>query len=240
MLQEENPQPSIDLIEGWEKVPIKECGEGLVRLNGLVDSAKIIFDVDFFNQFRKPEDQKPQPRVFLRKGASERLLRSAEILQEKYGREYKFLIYSGFRNIKDQQEEYEKIYQKKTQEFPGLTTDELEKIVGEFVIKPAGAQNPPPHTTGGALDLTIIIGKERLTMRPQQTSPHEDVSKTDYYNNATFEPELSFKRNREILLQVMKEAGFTNYPKEYWHFDYGNQFWGKIKGVAAIYGIAQP
>ncbi len=34
----------------------------------------------------------------------------------------------------------------------------------------------------------------------------------------------------------MIEKGFTNYPMEWWHYDYGNQFWAKIKGVNAIYG----
>lgn len=35
-------------------------------------------------------------------------------------------------------------------------------------------------------------------------------------------------------------AGFINYPEEWWHFDYGNQFWAKLAGKKAIYGAAKP
>jgi len=41
---------------------------------------------------------------------------------------------------------------------------------------------------------------------------------------------------KRLLFNIMIEEGFTNYPVEWWHYDYGNQFWAKIKGVNAIYG----
>ncbi len=47
-------------------------------------------------------------------------------------------------------------------------------------------------------------------------------------------------KNRRILYNAMIKAGFTNYPDEWWHFDYGNQFWGKITGCNAIYGPTEP
>ena len=34
----------------------------------------------------------------------------------------------------------------------------------------------------------------------------------------------------------MIEQGFTSYAEEWWHFDYGDQFWGSITGQDAIYG----
>jgi hypothetical protein len=36
----------------------------------------------------------------------------------------------------------------------------------------------------------------------------------------------------------MNAAGFACYEEEAWHFDYGNQFWGKKKGQPAIYSTA--
>lgn len=36
----------------------------------------------------------------------------------------------------------------------------------------------------------------------------------------------------------MTQAGFTNYPEVWWHYDFGNQFWGKITGEKAKYGLA--
>lgn len=31
--------------------------------------------------------------------------------------------------------------------------------------------------------------------------------------------------NRRLLYWVMRHVGFTNYPSEYWHFDFGNQMY---------------
>ena len=33
----------------------------------------------------------------------------------------------------------------------------------------------------------------------------------------------------------MLQAGFTNLPTEWWHFDYGNKFWAFYTGNDAIY-----
>jgi D-alanyl-D-alanine dipeptidase len=52
--------------------------------------------------------------------------------------------------------------------------------------------------------------------------------------------EYSCLQNRRLLFHVLAEVGFTNYHEEWWHFDYGNQFWGKITGKQAIYGPVYP
>ena len=38
----------------------------------------------------------------------------------------------------------------------------------------------------------------------------------------------------------MSDQGFTAYHEEWWHFDYGDQFWGLATGRPAIYGAAEP
>jgi D-alanyl-D-alanine dipeptidase len=50
--------------------------------------------------------------------------------------------------------------------------------------------------------------------------------------------EEDIRRNRRLLYHVMNEAGFSCYEEEAWHFDYGNQFWGKKTGQPAIYSTA--
>jgi len=42
--------------------------------------------------------------------------------------------------------------------------------------------------------------------------------------------------NRRLLVNAMHTAGFNNYPEEWWHFDFGNQFAAKRTGKPAIYG----
>jgi D-alanyl-D-alanine dipeptidase len=33
----------------------------------------------------------------------------------------------------------------------------------------------------------------------------------------------------------MIQAGFTNLPSEWWHYDYGTKFWGYFTGNDALY-----
>ena len=36
-------------------------------------------------------------------------------------------------------------------------------------------------------------------------------------------------------MEMIAEAGFTNLPSEWWHFDYGDKFWAYFTGNTAIY-----
>ena len=46
------------------------------------------------------------------------------------------------------------------------------------------------------------------------------------------------RRHRDLLRGAMRAEGFTNYSEEWWHFDFGDQFWGLVTGHPAIYGPA--
>ena len=43
------------------------------------------------------------------------------------------------------------------------------------------------------------------------------------------------RENRRILYYAMIEAGFTNLPSEWWHYEYGTKFWSYFKGRPALY-----
>ena len=40
-----------------------------------------------------------------------------------------------------------------------------------------------------------------------------------------YEKDIVVRDNRRLLYNVMTEAGFTNLPSEWWHYDYGDKFW---------------
>ncbi|MDD3287939.1 MAG: M15 family metallopeptidase [Alphaproteobacteria bacterium] len=47
-------------------------------------------------------------------------------------------------------------------------------------------------------------------------------------------------KNRRLLYNVMNSVGFTFFPEEPWHADYGNKFWAKQSGAkTALYGYAE-
>lgn len=61
----------------------------------------------------------------------------------------------------------------------------------------------------------------------------EDLNKERSLNDR----EKEILRNRRLLYHVMKEAGFANYPEEWWHFSYGDNMWAAINHkLYTIYG----
>ena len=90
------------------------------------------------------------------------------------------------------------------------------------------------HTTGGAVDVTLwYCGKEIDC----GSSYLEFTEKTP-----TWSRELSYsqRRNRFILYNAMTQAGFVNYPLEWWHFCYGDKMYAAYKfEKKAFYGKAE-
>jgi D-alanyl-D-alanine dipeptidase len=88
---------------------------------------------------------------------------------------------------------------------------------------------PPPHSTGAAIDLTIVDA--RGVPLPMGT-PIDHVgpqSAPNHYEQATRPEERLFHKNRERLHDVMARAGFRRLPFEWWHFSYGDQWWALLE-----------
>ena len=100
------------------------------------------------------------------------------------------------------------------------------------------ALSPPPHSTGGALDLTIVN---------EQGLELDMGTKIDEFVEATLSDfdalSSTCRDNRALLLEVMNYAGFSRLPTEWWHFSYGDQIWALDKSdnnalhVEAKYGL---
>ena len=50
--------------------------------------------------------------------------------------------------------------------------------------------------------------------------------------------EMLALKNRRLLFHALRSVGLTNYHREWWHFDFGNQLWAVQENTAAIYGKA--
>jgi D-alanyl-D-alanine dipeptidase len=134
-------------------------------------------------------------------------------------------------------------------------TNAVGSDAGKYCSDPTGfdprnSKTWPTHATGGAIDLTLrsIATHELLYMG----TVFDDASEASYTN--AFEPAngesnsasiVEAQRNRRLLYWAMHSQGFTNYPYEWWHFDYGTQMWVKnssqlkTKPTRAIYGLPQ-
>ena len=115
-----------------------------------------------------------------------------------------------------------------------LTEEEVNELTKLFVSPPLWDKTAGPvHTTGGAIDLTIVDKNGNELDMGTGFDCFKDTANTNYFELNNINEEV--KNNRRLLYTVMTEAGFTNLPTEWWHFDYGNKFWAFYTKNDAIY-----
>lgn len=155
-------------------------------------------------------------RAFLRKTVVRMLCRAKNYLPEGMT----FIIESAWRSQSSQ----EKIFQNFVKR-AGIK--EAKKYVAPFKGKYLSG-----HMAGGAVDLRLWKNGRRVPMKS---------SKLSYSENAqSIQPKLPkyIQKNRQIMFRALKKVGLSNFPKEFWHWSYGDIWWAKRnKKKIAIYGV---
>lgn len=221
-------------VKGWESIEICECGERLVLLSK-VDQKYITIVPQYYIQHLGGALKE----CYARSTVAQMLIETASFLPPGY----KLVVWDAWRPLEVQQSLLD-IYKKRLKhQNPELSEEMLLKYVQTYVSLPSMNKNKPsPHLTGGAIDLSIVDASGHYL---GMGTIHDDFTKkshTRHYEQREergeilTQEEISYRNNRRLLYFILSKAGFTNYPEEWWHYDYGNQFWGIIKGKKAIYG----
>ena len=102
------------------------------------------------------------------------------------------------------------------------------------MVAPPDDPSPPPHTTGGALDVGVHgPNGEGLDF----TSPIEGWDSAPTYYHKLSE---QARANRLMLIGLMEGVGLTNYVGEWWHWSYGDQGWAlRVGSLVAYYGAVE-
>ena len=95
--------------------------------------------------------------------------------------------------------------------------DEVEKY---WAAPTAGASSPSPHSTGAALDLTLMFSDTRQPLF--MGGIFDDLTEEAWTDGFERKQAVSMsdeeaRANRRLLYWVMTEAGFANNPTEWWH-----------------------
>jgi D-alanyl-D-alanine dipeptidase len=129
---------------------------------------------------------------------------------------------------------------------PAMDEDAIRAEAGRYWAAPTvDASSPAPHSTGGAVDLSIAWEDgEPLYMGGLFDDPtaisHTDRLERAYDDTGSYSAEEA-RANRRLLYWLMTEAGFASHPDEWWHYSWGDQMWAKMTGApAAHYGPAEP
>jgi D-alanyl-D-alanine dipeptidase len=202
-------------------VRIVECGEALVDFLELCP--ELVFDRDRFLYRRE---------TLLRTSVAERLCRAARCLPEGY----RLAVIEGWRAPHIQRRMYRALWNRFQHEHPDWSETRLKRVVNRFSA-PMDRRVPPPHTTGGAVDVMLADASGAVL---DHSSPYDPF---DMHQCSLDAPGLSetARKTRTILAKALLRGGLTNYPSEYWHWSYGDQGWAYRGGHPnAIYGAIEP
>ena len=136
----------------------------------------------------------------------------------------RLLIIEGHRPLTLQKEYFEEYSNELKGLHPEWNSDKVYQEASKYVAPP---ETVPPHSTGGAIDVTLAssTGAEFDLGTRVNADPGES-------NNACFTDASNIsaeaKSNREVLMHTMLSAGFVNYPCEWWHWSYGDRYWAYV------------
>ena len=202
-------------------IPIVESGEDLVDFLRLCPA--LTLDQPRFKYTRA---------TLLRASVAERLCRAAAALPEGY----RLAVIEGWRPRHIQRRMYQRIWEQFRRERPDWSDLRLKRLVNRYTA-PLDNRVPPPHTTGGAVDL-LLAGPDGRAL--DHCSPYDRYDPAGFAFQAEGLTDEA-RRIRAILAAAMLSAGLTNYPSEYWHWSYGDQGWAYRGGHgAAIFGPIEP
>ena len=226
------PIPLNRTVDGWQNVPIIEKNEKMVLLNTFAPEYISVSPVYYIKKIPYS-----RPEQYVRETVANKLFDAAKRLPVGY----KFFVWDAWRPIDVQRELFNNFYGKIKNKYNYSDNKTILETL-KYVSSPSiDNERPSPHFTGGAIDLTIIDENSELLNMGTTFDFFNIEAHTDYYertDNLTFRKNTRVKQicsNRRLLYNVMIDNDFTNYPNEWWHFDYGNQFWAVQKKCFAIF-----
>ncbi|WP_374421545.1 M15 family metallopeptidase [Chromobacterium sp.] len=100
-----------------------------------------------------------------------------------------------------------------------------------------------PHNSGGAIDLAICrLDTGEMCDFGTGFDAAEPASRSDFFeaepdpvHGFSSERWLRVRHNRRVLFNLLKQAGFSNYREEWWHYDLGDCLWAQAVGRDWIY-----
>lgn len=212
--------------EDWAAVPPPaECGEELV------DLAEAAPEIGYAAVYYRAGRPGAPDRCYVRKTVASMLKQAAAALPEGYS----LLVFDALRPLSVQRDLYEEISADLARKHPELSAEELARLVDDFVAYPrTDPARPAPHTTGGAVDLTLCRNGVPLDMGTAFDDP-SPRARTRYLEEHE-ENEIA-RDGRRLLYQVMTGAGFASYACEWWHFSYGERLWAMYRNATPKYGF---
>ncbi len=157
------------------------------------------------------------PGAWLRLGAYERLVQAVNALPKGFG----FAIFDAWRPLPLQAELFDAAYAD-----PALPPGYIAEPVADRAY-------PPPHLTGGTIDITLTFDGIPLALG----TDFDDFTAAAATDSLESKPGVE-RELRRLLYHSLHNVGFVVLDCEWWHFEYGTPRWAGIVGAQPIYGPA--
>ncbi len=228
-------------MKSWYQIPIVDNNEKLISI-----PSEIHF-IDPHPYLSLGAPYKSRRMIWsLREGVVSRLVRANNYLQTIH-KNYSLILYDSWRPIEVQSYmfflAYESECNRKGLEFKSNDMNlypEIIKEVEKFWAYPSFDDKcPPPHSTGGAIDLTIADNNGKLIDMGCEIDNMDSSASPEFYKSRNSKESKIFDERRNLLKKVMLKFEFVQHPNEWWHFSYGDQLWAWTnQNKKAIYGKA--
>jgi len=222
----------------WNKIPIKENGDKLIAIPSYLN----FFDPHPYSHLGAPYKDKTSIWK-LRNEVVNRLVKVNDYLKSKNS--FYLLIYDSWRPLEVQEFMFKRAFLlecgkldinasiKNMKSHPSI----LKKVEKFWAYPSFDASCPPPHSTGGALDVCLSDKYGNIVEMGSNVDQMDETSIPDFYENRVNEEAIIWNSRRNLLKEIMTKFGFAQHPNEWWHFSYGDQLWAwKNNKANALYG----
>jgi len=210
-------------VEALGQIPIRECGEPLVDFR---EAGPRVVWLKEHVVFRY------QRATVARVGLIQRLRKAADSLP----RGMTIQIVEGWRDRHIQRRMWLWACQRTRREHPDWDEARVVEYTNQFSA-PYDHNVPPPHVTGGAVDLRFADA-EGVPL--DVTSPFGELNPEPAPFDAEGLTETA-RANRALMKATLEAVGITNYAREFWHWSYGDSGWAyRGRHPCALYGETRP
>ncbi|KAM3094716.1 M15 family metallopeptidase [Phormidesmis sp. 146-35] len=218
-------------MKPYQQIAIVECGEPLVAIPANFS----LVSPHPYQKLGAPYGEKSP--FYLRQGVVDRLLTAQKMLQKIYPG-WQLQIFDAYRPVAVQQfmvnYTFLELVQSRSLDPASLTDEQRQEIFQQvyqfWAVPNLDPTMPPPHSTGAAIDITLI---DELGDTIDLGSAIDEISERSHPNhfaNSTDYKEQQYHQHRQLLEKVMLTSGFKQHWNEWWHFSYGDQIWAWLMG----------
>lgn len=220
-------------MKPYHQVPISECHEPLVAI------PLELFAIETPHPYMKcGADYQGRSPYYLRQGVLDRLIKAQSRLQQIHPN-WQIQIFDAYRPVEVQQYmvdyTFAQTVSQRKLDLAKLSDAQVEKIWQDvytiWAIPSFDPKTPPPHSTGAAIDITLVDECGNLVDMGSPIDEMSDRSRPEYFANHQNPAEQVYHRKRQLLCQIMTNEGFLRHPDEWWHFSIGDQLWAWLNDL---------